>query len=418
MMSKGRIGILHYSAPPTIGGVEAVIHAQTEVFLDNGYAVYVIAGRGDSSALPDQAEGIFIPLFDSQQEDILQASQALEQGCLPHNFESLVQRIKALLIPALKEIDHLIVHNIFSKHFNLPLTAALFQLIEEDKIPHVIAWTHDLTWTSPNSRSKVYDGYPWDLLRQFHQAITYVTVSEKRQQELCSLLNIAPEMVHVVHNGVEPYSLLGISAEGKQLIEKLGLLDSDLNILMPVRVTQAKNVEYALQVLQASQEQFQNPRLVLTGPPDPHSSSNMAYFQSLKSQRQALGLEKQMTFIYECGPDPEKPFTISEKIVGDFLRISDVMFMPSHREGFGMPVLEAGLAGVPVMCASIPAANEIGKTDVLQFDPGQPASETAAAMAALIKNNPLTHFRRRVRLSYTWQALFTHKIYPLLKETP
>ncbi len=415
-MKKGCIGILHYSAPPVIGGVEAVIHAQAKVLLHNGYDVTVIAGRGNPSALPAECHGNFLPILDSQHPEILQASQTLEQGHIPQNFSALVNKIQALLEPILQNIDHLIVHNVFSKHFNLPLTAALVQLIEAGKAPHVIAWTHDLTWTSPNSRSKVYEGYPWDLLRQFHQDITYVTVSEKRQKEVCSLLEIPPEKVHIIHNGVEPYSLLGISVEGQRLIEKLGLLESDLNILMPVRVTQAKNVEYALQVLQALQEQFQNPRLVLTGPPDPHSSSNMAYFQSLKDQRQALGLEKQMTFIYECGPDPEKPFTISDQIVGDLLRISDVMFMPSHREGFGMPVLEAGLAGIPVMCASMPAATEIGKTDVLQFDPGQPASDTAAAMTALIKKNPLTRFRRRTRMEYTWQALFTRKIYPLLKE--
>ncbi|MDX9864629.1 MAG: glycosyltransferase family 4 protein [Anaerolineaceae bacterium] len=415
-MKKKHIAILHYSAPPVIGGVEAVIQAQAKVLLKNGYAVHVIAGRGDSSALPDSCAGTFLPLIDSQQEDILQASQTLEQGHLPHNFESLVQQIKNLLIPVLKEIDHLIVHNIFSKHFNLPLTAALTQLIQEGKAPPVIAWTHDLTWTSPNSRSKVHQGYPWDLLRQFHQGITYVTVSEKRQEELCGLLKISPERVHIVHNGVEPYSLLGISPTGEELSEKLGLLDSDLNILMPVRVTQAKNIEYALQVLKALQDKYQNPRLVVTGPPDPHSSSNIAYFQSLKDQRHALGLEKQMRFIYECGPDPEQPFTISDQVVGDLFRISDVMFMPSHREGFGMPVLEAGFAGIPVMCSPVPAAVEIGKADIVQFDPAQPPQKTADTLSRLIEDNPLSRFRRRVRLNYTWQALFTQKIVPLLKE--
>jgi glycosyltransferase involved in cell wall biosynthesis len=417
-VKKGRTGILHYSAPPIIGGVEAVIHAQAKVLLRNGFEVTVIAGRGDQPALPAECGSCFLPILDSQHEEILQASQALELGHIPENFSNLVNGIQALLEPILQNFDHLIVHNVFSKHFNLPLTAALFKLIEAGKAPHVIAWTHDLTWTSPNSRSKVHPGYPWDLLRQFHQAITYVTVSEKRQKELCGLLKIPLEKVHIIHNGVEPYSLLGISNKGQGLIEKLGLLDSDLNILMPVRVTQAKNVEYALQVLKALQDHFQNPLLVLTGPPDPHSHSNMAYFQSLKHQRHALGLEKQMAFIYECGPDPEKPFTIGDQLVGDLLRISDVMFMPSHREGFGMPVLEAGLAGIPVMCASMPAANEIGKADVVSFDPDQSPQETAIALVQMLENNPLIRFRRRIRLNYTWQALFTQRISPLLKETP
>ena len=39
--------ILHYSAPPVVGGVEAVISAHAEVFQRNGYPVTVVAGRGD-----------------------------------------------------------------------------------------------------------------------------------------------------------------------------------------------------------------------------------------------------------------------------------------------------------------------------------------------------------------------------------
>ncbi len=80
--------------------------------------------------------------------------------------------------------------------------------------------------------------------------------------------------------------------------------------------------------------------------------------------------------------------------------------------------LEAGLAGIPVMCASMPAANEIGKADVVSFDPDQSPQETAIALVQMLENNPLIRFRRRIRLNYTWQALFTQRISPLLKETP
>lgn len=415
-MEKKRIGILHYSAPPVIGGVEAVIHAQAQVLVQNGFAVDIVAGRGESSALPAACRGIFHPLLDSQHKAILKASQALENGHVPENFETLADEIRRVLLPITAHIDHLIVHNIFSKHFNLPLTAALFQMMDDGQLEHVIAWTHDLTWTSPNSRHKVHDGYPWNLLRRAHPKMDFVAVSEKRQKEICELLKISPQEVHIIHNGVKPAVLLGLSPQGQHLIEKLNLLHSDLIILMPVRVTQAKNIEYALQVLQALKEHGHNPHLVLTGPPDPHSPTNMAYFQSLKEQRHKLGLELQMDFIYECGPDASQPFTIDETTVADLYRISDVVFMPSHREGFGMPVLEAGLAGIPVMCSHIPAAEEIGKSDVLQFDPAQPASATAAALASLVENNPLSRFRRQVRLRYTWQALFTQKMVPLLKE--
>ena len=41
--------ILHYSAPPVIGGVEAVILAHVKQFTRAGYHTIVAAGRGDEA---------------------------------------------------------------------------------------------------------------------------------------------------------------------------------------------------------------------------------------------------------------------------------------------------------------------------------------------------------------------------------
>jgi mannosylglucosylglycerate synthase len=307
------------------------------------------------------------------------------------------------------------VHNVFTKHFNLPLTAALHRLLDEGAIGHCIAWCHDFTWTSPNSRSKVHPGYPWNLLRTRRPDTTYVVVSEQRRGELAALFECPPEEIHVVYNGVEPATLLGLSQEGSGLIERLGLWQSDLVLLMPVRVTHAKNIEYALRVVAALKARGCNPKLVLTGPPDPHDGESMAYFRSLQALRRELDVEAEMRFVFESGPDPERSFTIDERVVGDLYRVSDVMFMPSRREGFGMPVLEAGLVGVPVVCSGdVPAALEIGSGDVTRFDVDEGPASLAERILAWAAGNPTYHLRRRVRQTYTWQEIFRRDIQPLL----
>jgi glycosyltransferase involved in cell wall biosynthesis len=410
-----RTAILHYTTPPVVGGVEAVILAHAQTFVQAGYPVTVVAGRGEAEALPAGVDLVLVPEVDSQHAEISRMSAQLEQGQVPPGFEALSERLGKTLTPILRRFDNLIVHNVFTKHFNLPLTAALDRLLDEDGCPHCIAWCHDFTWTSPSSGSKVYPGYPWDLLRTQRRDVTYAVVSKRRQQELAGLFGCPPEEIHVIYNGVDPQALLGLSAEGAALVERLGLLERDLVLLMPVRVTQAKNVEYALRVVAALKARGGRPMLVLTGPPDPHDAKSMVYFRSLQALRRELGVEGEMRFVFESGSDPDEPYLIDASVVGDLFRVSDLMFMPSRREGFAMPVLEAGLAGIPVVCTEVPAALEIGGEDVILFGLDEAPERLAGRILAWAEGSPVHRLRHRVRQGYTWQAIFRRDVEPLLR---
>ena len=410
-----KVGILHYSAPPVIGGVENVILAHIRLFMEAGYSVAMVAGRGEPESLPFGTEFIGIPELDSQHPQIVEMSQVLEQGRIPLNFEDLVSQLAEALAPNLQPLDLLLVHNVFTKHFNLPLTAALFRLLDRRVLPRCVAWCHDITWTSPNSRSKVQAGYPWDLLRTRHSDIRYVTISRERQSELARLFECPPEHIEVIYNGVDPQELLALSEDGLSLIDRLDLWDSDLNLLMPVRVTQAKNIELALHVVAILKEKGIYPKLIVTGPPDPHDPTNMKYFQHLMNVREQLGVVYQMRFVYEAGREPAEPLTLEMPLVAELLRVSDALFMPSHREGFGMPVLEAGLAGVPVFCSSrVPAAKEIGSQDIVTFSPDADPDEVAGLILNWMENDPVFRLRRRVRQEFTWRGIFQRQILPLL----
>jgi len=413
-MRQSETAILHYTAPPVVGGVEAVIGAHAQVFGQAGYPVTVVAGWGERAGLPRRTGFIRIPEMDSQHERVMEASAVLEQGQVPPGFDDLVNLLVERLTVVLGRFDHVIVHNVFTKHFNLPLTAALHYLLDADVIHRCIAWCHDFTWASPSSRSKVHPGYPWDLLRSYRSDVAYVTVSRRRQRALAALLGCPLEQVHVIYNGTDAKNLLGLSTEGYRLVNRLGMLGCDLALLMPVRVTQAKNIEYALQVVAALKGRGCRPKLIVTGPPDPHDAQSMAYFQLLQALRRQLEVEPEMRFVYESGPDPEQPFTIGTRVVGDLIRASDVVFMPSHREGFGMPVLEAGLVGVPVVCTSVPAAEEIGGEDVILIDTDADPTHVAGQILSWAEQSPVHRLRRRVRRDYTWQAIFRRDIEPLL----
>lgn len=407
---------MHYSAPPVIGGVESVMLTHTRLFTETGHQITILAGRGEQAALPPGAEFIQITELDSQHPQIVELSRELEQGHVPAGFDEMVNRFVESLAPILESIPILIVHNVCTKHFNLPLTAALFRLLEQGTIRHCIAWCHDITWTSPNSRSKVHEGYPWDLLRTYRSDVEYVTISQERQSELATLFEVAPEQIQIIYNGVDPRELLALSEEGLVLIDRLNLWESDLNLLMPVRVTQAKNIELAMRMVAVLKEEDLRTKLVVTGPPDPHDPQNIKYFQSLMNLREDLDVVSELRFVYESNPRHGEPLILDMSVVAELFRVSDALFMPSHREGFGMPVLEAGLAGIPIFCSDrVPAANEIGDPDVIRFSPDADANEVAGLILKWTENSPVFNLRRRVRQSLTWRSIFQHEILPLVE---
>jgi mannosylglucosylglycerate synthase len=412
-----RIVIMHYSAPPVIGGVEAVIEAHAREFLRAGYPVTVVAGRGDQAALPEGADLIIIPEMDTLHPLILQINAVLELGLVPKNFFNVTDQIAEGMSAIFRESDAVFVHNLFTKHFNLPLTSALVRLVEMGTARCWIAWCHDISWTSPNSRSKVFEGEPWDMLRKKPARLFPVVVSRQRQAELANLYQIDEEEVRVVYNGVNPESLLGLSPAGLDLAARLDLFASDLVLLMPVRITKAKNIELAIQVTAELRQFGINPRLVVTGPPDPHDEQSMAYFQELKQLRSDLDVENEMRFVYELEAASQEIHRIGPELVGELYRVSDVMFMPSHREGFGMPVMEAGLVGIQVFSTGVPAANEIAANEVISFSSNSSAETVARQLINWADHDRIHQLRRQVRQKYTWQAIFRRSILPLLQET-
>jgi len=409
-----KIAILHYTAAPTVGGVEAVIQCHIPLMLGAGEKVTLFAGRGSREALPEGVEFRLIPEMDSQHPQIAKASQELEKGHLPADFETLASSLEKTLEPLLAPYDHVIAHNLFTTHFNLPLTIALSRLLDRRRLRGFIAWCHDLSWSSPTSHQKVHPGYPWDSLRTFRPDITYVTVSQARRDELAGLLDVPLERIKVVYDGVSPDDLLGLSPNGAALIDRLGVWASDLVLLLPVRITRAKKIDFAFEVVARLKAADLRPLLVVTGPPDPHALSIMEYFRSLQDLRRDLGVEKEARFVYESGLDPDQPLIIDTGLVSELYRVSDTLLMPSDHEGFGMPVLEAGLVGMPVFSTEFPSAKEIGGRDIFRFDKEDSPEKVAELIQIWAENDPVHRFRRRVRQSYTWQTIFDHDILPLL----
>jgi len=413
---KGSIAILHYSAPPIVGGVEHTIYHHARLLAGAGYQVQVIAGRGE--AFHPQVAFHVLPEVDSRHPEVLLVKEELDRGQVTPQFHRLRDRLVDLLRPHLASADVLIAHNVFTLHKNLPLTAALHHLLIEEPPPHprTLAWHHDLAWQSRQYKDEMHTGYPWDLLRQPWPGIIQVTVSEPRQKELAALYGIPPETVKVVPPGVDIPSFLRWTETTKRIVETYQLLDADIVLLLPARITRRKNIQLAVRTLAALRAQTGlDARLVVTGPPGPHNPANIAYLAELQALRHDLGLAEAAHFVYELGKE-DQPLVPDEATMAVLYLLADALFFPSLGEGFGIPLLEAGLLRLPIFCSHIPPLQATGGEEVYYFTPHAEPADVAALIADKLLTSPAFRLRRRIVQQYRWESIVHDRVIPLIKE--
>jgi len=407
-----QVAILHYAAPPIVGGVEVTIYHHARLLAQMGYQVHVIAGRGET--FHPRVAFHHIPEVDSRHPEVLEVGQALGRGEVPSAFAALRDRLTARLRPLLADVDVCIVHNAITLHKNLPLTAALYYLAEEE-VTRFIAWCHDFAWQDALYTPDLHPGYPWDLLRTPWPGVRYVVVSAHRRAQLAALLGIAEAAIRVVTPGVDVAEFLKLEPATRRLVEKLDLLAADPLMLLPSRITRRKNIEFAVRVTAALLRHKPQATLVVTGPPGPHNPTNVAYLESLQALRRNQGVMERVHFLYEHG-EGGQPLHVSDAMVADFYRLADLLLFPSRREGFGIPVLEAGLARLPVFAADIPPVHESAGELACLFDPDGDPAAVADTIAAHLEADRAYQLRRRVLGRFTWQAVLERDLIPLIQE--
>ena len=416
LADRPSVAILHYTGPPTVGGVEATIAAHTRLLAADGHAVRIVSGH--SSDTPPGVTVLNNPLLRSRGERIEQVARELASGTVSPAFEAMVNEIETWLAGTLAGIDVALVHNVLTLHKNLAFTVALHRLHTSGRAPRLIAWCHDFAWRDPLYTPELYRGYPWELLKQPWEGVHYVAVSQDRRTILASLLRVKEEEVTVVPPGIDLVTFLKLEADTVALCQRLGLLAANPLLLLPARITRRKNIELAIAITAALRTLGFAPRLVVTGPPGPHNPANAAYLARLQALRDAAGGHDTVIFLYEQYCDANRlPRPVSDAMLADLFRLADALLFPSAYEGFGIPIIEAGLAGIPIFCSDIAPFREIASDAALRFGLDEPPTTIAARIASTLRADPRIALRQRVRMGYTWDAIYRHAVVQLLRKS-
>lgn len=411
-MTRPRVGLLHYTCPPVIGGVETILYEQATRLSARGYPVTILAGRGGPLTGGAGNMLIIIPELDSRHAGISELREQMINGTVPPAFAPMTAKIEDLLQPHLAELDVVIVHNALSLHFNLPLTTALWRAADGDR-PRLISWMHDMSWVNPLYRPWMHHGEPWDFLRRQHPRITPVFVSVQRMNEWRALAGAAVDASNVIPNGIDPAALLKLGPGGRALVSRFKLLDTDVLLLAPVRITKRKNLEWAIDAAAAVRDSGRSVQLLITGPPGPHNPRSHEYVAELKRHTQQLRLQDSVRFLFEATPAGSNDYAVDASTLSDLYMLSDVVVLPSASEGFGLPVAEAAVFRVPIVCTDLPAFREVAPEGaaLVPVDAGSQAF-TAAVLRAI--ETPAAHLRRHVLSALSWDRLIEERIEPLI----
>ena len=401
------ITLLHYAAPPVVGGVETVLARQAQLFSRAGHQVQILCGRGQIWDVNIQVE--VNPRFDSRFPPILKLKASLDEGFIPDDFAEMVDLIQNDLQRSLEGVQVLIVHNVASLHKNLALTTALYNISQSKDTPRIILWHHDLAWTTPRYAEELYPDWPWNLLRMPWKGVKQVTISKARQIELAELYGISEKEISVIPAGLDTVDFYGLNARTIALLEKLDLADKAPVFLTPVRITTRKNLELGIKMLASIRQKFPQAVLIITGPPGAHNPNNKKYLKKLQKMRDKLELKKSVLLLAEFMPDG-----LPDVIIADLYRIADVLFMPSREEGFGIPILEAGLSGLPIFCSDIPQLRALAGDSAVYFSPDENADYIAGLISQYLQRDRIYQWRVKVRQEYTWEAIYKKQLEPLL----
>ncbi len=384
------ISILHYSALPVIGGVELTVDIHARLLKENNFKVNVIAGDGKPDKLIPELKSSY---YKGMLREIL-------KGKTPDNFTSEVQKVKKKILKALKGTDILIVHNLFTMHFNLVATAALIEISKKIK---TIGWVHDLSYVDPTYNLPPPDNSLLELISKPAPDVKWVATTNYRKNLISRFFKIKKDEITVIHNGIDPYKIL--TPDIKKKAKKLKIFSYYPVAIFPSRLTRRKNFELAINIMA---EMEGNPLLLLSAPPDPHNSDFAKYKKELTSRAK----EKKVSLILFSEHCPIKD-------IETFYFLGDFLLITSKMEGFGLPAIEASLFRLPAAVSNIPALREVGKhfKSHIFFDLNEKPKKIAEKISVFLKNSEIIQDRRTIIKNFSWDSILKNKLIPLINST-
>src|SRR3989344_4712181 len=413
MIYKPKIGLVHYTYPPVVGGVERIVQDQARLFAKYGYRRTGFAGDGINTE--SQLTLSIIPEFKSLSlSDPNLKDKLLRESRFPAEHFQLKDTISAKLEKVFADTDIFIIHNILTNILNIPLNAALKDYIKNHPEKKFVVWIHDVILDPMRKKRTFASNQLHDLFYKPIAGAFYVGISQFLKNTLIDEIGFPKNLVAVIPNGVDINNLLNLHLLTQKILAKYNVLDFDPLIFLPTKIMPHKNIDLCLKILLEIKKNKKNPLLIITAMNFPHNR-NISYLKEIQELINKLNLSKNIIYLHN---EIDSNFReIEYKIVDDFYRLSDIVFFLSSFENFGLPLLESGITKTPIMVSNLEVFKEIESENIYYSDiESESPSMLANKVIDILNKNKQISFFRKVKRQYNFDFIFQTKIIPFIDE--
>jgi glycosyltransferase involved in cell wall biosynthesis len=235
------------------------------------------------------------------------------------------------------------------------------------RVPSVVM-VADVTWLREPGAVPRLTRTLWKslVIPAARRARRLIAISESARDEIAEDFRVPLDRIDVIPLGPGSNGAVEPTDEG-ELRSRLGLGSGPV-ILAVSAFLAHKNVERLVEAQPSIRAGLPDAVLVLPGNWTPLQDK-------VRERAQALGVHDAVVI----------PGWVSSADLEGLYRAAACFVLPSRREGFGLPVLEAMRRGVPVACSRTSAVPEVAGDAALFFDPERP-EEIAQAITAILRD--------------------------------
>jgi glycosyltransferase involved in cell wall biosynthesis len=259
------------------------------------------------------------------------------------------------------------------------------QLLHELPPERTIVTCHDLDTfqcllhPADEPRSIFFKKMMRRTLSGFRKAALVTCVSQATRDELVGHQLVDPGRVVVISNGVHPScSPDADTASDEQLRALIGDSENYIDILHVGSTIPRKRIDILLRVFARLHEEFPNARLLRVG--GGFTGAQRALVEELQLGGSILELPR-----------------VDHHVLAAIYRYVALVLLPSEREGFGLPLVEAMACGTPVVASDLPVLREVGGEAAIFCETGNVEVwvESIAELLAERKMHPERWLARR-----------------------